>query len=131
MTNAAAANRPEPKTDAEIIAKHAPGVRARARLELQIVNKLIECAIAAGYKLEIVDGEDDDSACQWWAWGVQDFKTVLFDLDQAHVIVRDSEGRKMGWALLIFGNSWDLISDYGVRLEEFLKPVNDLADSLQ
>jgi hypothetical protein len=132
--NAAAETNPVPVpayADDQIIAKHDPSVRSRARLELQIVNKLIACAQTAGYKLEVDDGENDDRACRWWNLGPAHFKSALFNLDMVRVVVRDQEGCSKGWALLVFGNSgWDLISDYTTRLEEFLKPANDLADAL-
>jgi hypothetical protein len=110
-------------TDIEIIAKHQPNCRARARMELAIVNKLIESADAAGHRLNVAEYEDD---------GEHDYdvKTALFNLDDAHVIVIDSDGDELGWIRLVFGNGSDLVSDYTVNLETFLAPANALADSL-
>ena len=110
-------------TDTEIIAKHAPGCRARARTELAIVNKLIESAESAGYRLRIEEYEDDGEH-------EYDVKTALFNLDDAHAIVLDSDGDQLGWVRLVFGNGRDLVSDYSLSLETFIAPVNALAESV-
>jgi hypothetical protein len=112
-------------TDTEIIAKHSPNCRARARTELAIVNKLIESAATSGYRLTVAEYEDD---------GEHDYdvKTALFNLDDARVLVTDSDGEDLGWIRLIFGNSGhDLVSDFTTNLDDFLAPVHALADSLE
>lgn len=109
-------------TDQEILKKHDPGIRGRAYIELQIVNKLIGEAWTNSYHLILQDSDIKDYG--------NDLKTALFDLDEATLVVRCKLGqRKGGWIRLVFGNDgYDLISDYSTSLEEFLKPVNDLAD---
>jgi hypothetical protein len=94
-------------------------------MELAIVNKLIESADAAGYRLRVAeyeaDGEHD-----------YDVKTALFNLDDAHVNVIDSDGEELGWVRLVFGNSGhDLVSDFTTNLDDFLAPANALAESLE
>jgi hypothetical protein len=111
-------------TDTEIISKHSPCRHASVRVELAIVNKLIETAEAGGYRLVIKEYEDD---------GEHDYdvKTALFNLDDACVYVVDAEvGLTFGWVRLVFGNGCDLVSDYLVSLEEFLAPVLALADEV-
>ena len=111
-------------TDSEIIAKHSPDARARARMELDIVNKLIDTARDAGYQMKISEYEEDGETDY-------DFKTAAFNLDDARVFVYDNDGEKLGWVRLVFGNSgYDLVSDFTTNLEDFLGPVTDLADSL-
>lgn len=110
-------------TDEQIIGQHAPGIRARARLELAIVNALIAEAAKQGETLEVhITGEgvynDGDP---------YDVKTALFDLDDALVFIGE-----LGWVRLVFGNSgWDLISDYSLTCEEFLRPVLKLSQDLE
>jgi hypothetical protein len=116
-------------TDTEIIAKHSPSCRSRARMELAIVSKLIESADAAGYRLEVAEYESEGEHGY-------DVKTALFDLDEALVVVWSSNGdaaaEELGWIRLVFGNSgYDLVSDYSLSLEAFLAPVLGLADSLE
>ena len=111
-------------TDSEIIAKHSPDARARARIELAIVDKLIDSARDVGYRLKVAEYEEDGETDY-------DFKNAVFNLDDALVLVADGEGEQLGWIRLVFGNSgYDLVSDFAVSLEDFLKPANDLADSL-
>lgn len=106
-------------TDSEIIANHHPRMRQTARIELKIVNALIARAEAQGVKLEV------------WPTGFgmeyseepYDVKTALFDLDDAQVFVIDANDESLGWIRLVFGNGEALISDYTVRLEDFLSPL--------
>jgi hypothetical protein len=59
-------------TDEEIILKHDPRVRPRAKMELKIVNALLEAAEKAGYKL--IEREENEEAT----------KDLLFNLDEAY-----------------------------------------------
>jgi len=114
-------------TDKQIIEKHSPGVRARARVELRIVHSLIKETEKRNLTLTIADYTPADME----PYG-GDLKTALFDLDEAFVVVRKN-GVYTGWIQLIFGNDgYDLISDYSINptVEDLLKPVNELADSL-
>lgn len=114
-------------TDAEIIANHSPSVRARARLELTIVNALIARAAETGAKLAVHATYEENE----YSDEPYDVKSALFDLDDATVVVNDAQGESMGWVRLVFGNDgWDLISDYSARLESFLRPVLDVSNSL-
>jgi predicted fused transcriptional regulator/phosphomethylpyrimidine kinase len=115
-------------TDEEIILKHDPRVRPRAKMELKIVNALLEAAEKAGYKL--IEREENEEAT----------KDLLFNLDEAYIEIYDpnvitddsKHGKYLGTVLLVFGNDgWDLISDYHTRLEDFLKPVLEVSDKLQ
>lgn len=113
----------KPLTDEQIIKKHDPGVRGRAYIELQIVNKFIELAAAAGYELKIVEMDEEDMPEY-----ANDFRSALFDLDDAHVNLFDG-AKLVGWVYFVFGNDgYDCISDYSTKLEEFLKPVTDVAN---
>lgn len=108
-------------TDEQIIKKHDPSCRGRAYIELQIINKLIEEANKRGYILQIDEVALDDYD--------GDFKTAAFDLDECHVVVISGTQEDLGWIRLIFGNDgYDLVSDYSMSLEEFLKPVNEVVD---
>lgn len=107
-------------TDNEIILKHDQGCRPRARMELAIVNALIGELARPGYTAKIDEYGNEPTT----------LKDGLFNLDEAHLIVF-KDGKKIGFVYLVFGNDGhDLISDYSVSLEEFLKPVNEVADKL-
>lgn len=102
-------------TDEQILAKHDQGVRPRARMELKIVNKIIDEAKAKGFTLKVWDGYEEDGDTDY------DVKTALFDLDMACVEVYNAEAKHIGNILLVFGNDgYDLV----------FTPVNELADRL-
>lgn len=107
-------------TDKEVLAKHDPEVRIRTSIELKIVNCLLSDAKAARFDINIPEYEGEETP---------DVKAALFNLDEAHVCFRKG-GKKCGWVYLVFGNGCDLISDYTVNLEDFLKNVNELSDKL-
>ena len=55
---------------------------------------------------------------------------ALGDSGQNEIIFFNNEGKRLGWLLLVWGNDFDLISDYTAseEMEKFLKPVNDKID---
>lgn len=114
------------ETDKQILARHSASVRGRAFVELQVVDAIIKAAVDAGYHLE-VEGEEGEGVDTSDASAL---KVLLFNLDDAIVLVFNGKGRKaFGWIRLVFGNDgWDLVSDYSVNLEEFLAPVQAVAD---
>ena len=124
------------KTDEEIIASYPRGVQPRVRVEMQIVNAIVERAAQLGYTLRVFAEGDE-----YGEPGSYDVKTALFDLDDAAVEVEDANGERVGFIALVFGNEgWDLVSDYGpvgteddepmTRMEDFIWPINKLAESL-
>lgn len=55
-------------------------------------------------------------------------KEILKTMNQTgidEIVLRDKDEKHLGWIQLVYGNDWDLVSDYSVALEEMLKPVND------
>lgn len=112
-------------TDQEILERHDVEVRPRCRMELQIVDKLLELAKAAGYAMKIIQYEEEGEKTP------EDVKDALFNLDEAHLEFY-KDGKRVGWVFLVFGNDgFDLISDYTCRLEEFLKPAIELSGRLE
>lgn len=109
-------------TDEAILERHDVDCRPRCRMELKIVNKLLELASVAGYTIRIYEYEGEETP---------DPKDALFGVDVANVKLYKNN-KYVGWILLVFGNSGhDLISDYSVKLEEFLKPALELSDRLE
>jgi len=53
---------------------------------------------------------------------------AMFSTD-SDVLIIHREGKRDGSILLIYGNGWDLISDYSVSLEEVIEPINKLITS--
>lgn len=109
-----------------IIDRHAPAVRHRARMEMRIVNALIERAAETGHRLHVRECEDDGMTDY-------DFRAEVFALDEANVTLEVlATGKRWGWILLVFGNDGpDLISDYTCSLDEFLAPINALSELME
>jgi hypothetical protein len=115
------------ETDKQILARHSASVRGRALIELQVVDAIIKAAVVIGYRLGVEGegGEEVDTS------DASTLKALLFNLDDAVVLVFNSPGAEepFGWIRLVFGNDgWDLVSDYSTNLEEFLAPVQAVAD---
>jgi len=115
-----------PMTDEQIIMKHDQGVRPRARMELAIVNQFLADAERAGYRLKIQELEGDKGE------SYASIRDALFDLDDAHVLIDDANGKPQGWVYFVFGNDgYDCISDYTTNLEGFLAPCSQLSYQLE
>ena len=117
-------------TDTEIIESHLPQFRDRAAIEIKIIDKLIECAEASNYKLEVWTSNGEYAETDTY-----DVKTALFDLVNATIYVFDrtainGENFDIGWISLIFGNGLGLVCDYTKSLQDFLRPVHELVKSL-
>lgn len=100
-------------------------VKARIKLETEIVTKAIDCLLKAGYALRVNDGEVTTTP------RTTDRDVLLkaiqtTDEDYLYVYKSVAAEPKIGWVRLTYGNDgWDVISDYTTNLEEALKPVND------
>lgn len=119
------------QTESEIIARRPPAVRHRARLEMAIVNALIDRAKTTGHRLRVRQYEEqEDYSDSDEGYNV---RSVVFDLDMCSLELEViATGERWGWILLVFGNDgWDLISDYTTDLEHFIAPINALARRLE
>lgn len=117
-----------PLTDEQIIMKHDPSCRPRARMELEIVNQFLADAKNAGYRLRIDDLEDGKAVPPY---GYPSLRDAIFDLDDAYITILDDTGESVGWVYFVFGNDgYDCISDYTTTLETFLAPCLALSDRL-
>lgn len=100
----------------------------RIATEQDIVTRVIDVLLAAGYSLTFDDGEG--------------YRPLVPTKDRAALLAEAMEvdderlrayvGTDLkGWVYFVYGNSgYDVISDYTVNLESTLKPVNDYADTL-
>ncbi len=108
-------------------------IRRRIAIERRIVKKTIDDLLAAGFELAVHDGEE------WHERTTDRAKLIdaIMNTDEDRLFVYRADGPKgrrdwFGWVFFVYGNDgWDVMSDYTVNLEDTLKPVNALADSLQ
>lgn len=103
-----------------------PEVAARQAIEREIVTKVVDDALAAGYGISINNGGDDDEIVN-----SRDREAILKELfatDEEYLYLHEN-GKKIGTIFLVYGNDgWDVICDYSSKLEEFLAGANEIAD---
>jgi hypothetical protein len=122
----------------ETLAKLAPAVQRRIRIERRLVLATVDALLAAGYVLGVDDGgaemaaargsdraaivdalmnTDDDTLCAWRVPAAED---------------RDDDPRPDCAVRFIYGNSgFDVVSDYSCSLESVLAPVFAMATRLE
>lgn len=115
-------------TDEQIIAKHDHGCRHRAKVELAIAHRVIHDLSAAGYTLEVNDGEEITKGTE------QELISAIFSVDDAHLQTRktgklNTLEHRTSFVYFVLGNEGhDVISDYGMSLDPVMAPINDWID---
>lgn len=116
----------------------------RIAVEQDIAERACKALLAAGYRLAVHNGEDDDAtvvsydAKDGLQSSVERVLGLMFATDDEYLfaykveraIVPD-DNRPDAWVRFVYGNDgYDVISDYSMNIDTFLKPVNDYADTL-
>ena len=97
-------------------------------MERQIVRKVIDDALGAGYTLSVFDGEEETLTDNADAQRIFD---AMFTTDDDRLYFLKG-GAQVGWVHFIYGESgWDVISDYTTRLEMVLDGASILSDQLE
>lgn len=105
-----------------------PDVRARIRIERKIVLRLIDTLLAAGYELQVYDGQDYHP----WTASKADVLRDIMNTDEDLLRIRKPGEAWLSFVLLVYGNSgYDVIADYGVSLEDLLAPVHAYAATME
>jgi hypothetical protein len=100
----------------------------RQKIERQIVRKVIDDAISAGYTLSVFDGEEETLSNCGDAQAVFD---AMFTTDQDHLYLLKG-GKDIGWVFFVYGNSgWDVINDHTTNIEMILDGANVLSEQLE
>lgn len=101
------------------------GDKMRFELEWRIVAMTVETLLEQGFTLSIDHDGDNDGPIPITACDMAAMEE-LFACDEETLYVDGHGARK--FVRFIYGNSgWDVISDYGVSLEDALKTVNAFA----
>ena len=98
------------------------------QIEQSIVNVLVDTALAKGYTISVYDGEAYPVKCS------NNKKTIfagMFSTNEDWLIFRHN-GVKIGAVWLIYGNSFDVITDHSDNgdMDDLLKPALDLSEKL-
>jgi len=98
-------------------------------MERQIVRKVIDDALAAGYSIDVFDGEEDAITKSTDAEAI--FKE-MFACDEEWIYLRKDGAEPFAWIYFIYGeNGWDVINNHTVNIEDLLKGTFDLVDQLE
>ncbi|MGJ4945157.1 hypothetical protein ACQR1W_31670 [Bradyrhizobium sp. HKCCYLS1011] len=96
------------------------------KIERQIAEKVVDDALAAGYTIDVWDGEEfplKKSSDR------EEILKAMFSTDEDKLYL--TKDGKRGWVLLIYGNGYHLISDYTMSLESVLMGAELLSDQLE
>lgn len=106
----------------------------RLSIEANIVTRVVDALLSAGYRLNVHDGDGFDDRPKE---PTTDRAAVLAELMQTDDEFLKAEppvasvGMSRGWVRFVYGNDGpDVVCDYSLSLEEVLSPVNAYADSL-
>lgn len=111
-----------------------PEIDNASVVERRIVGKVVRDLIAAGYVISVNDGGEEDVLV-----GVTD-ETLIFkalastDADTLRVSKKGSHPgtpRGTSFVYLVWGNDCSVISDYGMSLEEIMRPALALSNELE
>jgi len=105
------------------------GVKARIKIEEQIVKEVVKAALAADYLLTVNDGEEDTLVN---SENESAILAAMFTTDEDRLFFVNKVTRRIvGWVFFVYGNDgYDVINDYTTNLETILAPVNKLAEEL-
>jgi hypothetical protein len=104
-------------------------VAQRIRLEGMVAKRCVRDMLAAGYSIDVNDGEETTICKSKHASQILD---AMFTSDEDYLIIHDSDGNRLGWVYFVYGNEgWDVISDYTTSLEHVMKGVNKYSEDLE
>jgi hypothetical protein len=105
-------------------------IEKRIAIEKQIVEVVIDSALAAGLAVSCSDGEEITVRRS------EDKDTImdaLFSVDEETIAFYDKNGRRVGVVDFVYGNDgYDVIYDntYTDEMEALLKPATELAENI-
>ena len=112
----------------------------RMAMEKEVVEAVIDALLAAGYEIQVDDGFDVESRA---STNKDDVIGALFsknergywtcNFDEADLLAQKAQPpHHTSFVRLVFGNNgWDVISNYGMALDEILKPAMEVCDRLE
>ena len=97
-------------------------------VEDQIVAKLIDTLLAAGFTLSVNDGEE---TVLTHSTDITAIQNAMRSTDEDYLLVYKEDGSQLSWVRLIWGNDRDVISDHGVNLTPWIDPIYDEINALR
>ena len=100
------------------------------QIEEVIVHSLVDHCLAAGYSLSVDDGGDNLALEK--STSREEILDALMNTSQDTVLVYDSQGKKLGFVDLVYGNEgWSVMSDWSMSINTFLEPIHTLSEKYQ
>lgn len=103
-------------------------LRLRALVEMAIVRRLVTDLIVAGRNLSVDSGGDEPDVEH--STLVTEIMDACFAVDEARIHTYLDGDKYTGSISLVFGNGWEVISDYHVRLEQLLQGALGYSEQL-
>lgn len=110
-------------------------IETSMEIEKRITKKLVESLIAQGLYVSIYDGENiacqitQDANAAHAALGACDEEWVRVSVRNDSTEPDAKPFKRLGNIFLVYGNDgYDVIADYSVSLEAYLKDVNEYAE---
>lgn len=103
-------------------------VKMRQKVEREIAAQVIKDVLAAGYTIDVNNGEDTVIAKSADA---DKILAAMFTTDQDTLMVYEvtSDAASFGWVTFIYGNDgYDVVHDYTTNLEAVMTNATKLAD---
>lgn len=108
------------------------GAAFNRAIEKAIATETIAAVLAAGYEIEVNDGE---RAALPFSTDPAAILSALFATDEESLIcdITHPDGKRhRSFVRFVWGNDgWDCIADHGISLEEVLKPVFDKCNRIE
>jgi hypothetical protein len=100
----------------------------RLKLEMQILRKTVKVLLEAGFSLTVFDGEEDTVK---QSTSFKEIVAALRTTDEDWLYTYRN-GQKTSFIYLVYGNDpWEVICDYGVSLDDILKPVFEYGEKIE
>lgn len=104
-------------------------VIARQAIEREVVSKVVDSLLDAGYLLSVEDEENDEDFIEK-STDKAAIMEAMFSMDDDTLVAYTKDGGEdaFAWVKFIYGNDGhDVIHDYTTNLESVLKAAEDLA----
>ncbi|MDO7847664.1 hypothetical protein Q5H92_14945 [Hymenobacter sp. M29] len=100
------------------------------KVEVLIVEALVNHCLAAGYSLSVDDGGDEFALVE--STSREGILEVLMNTGADTVVVYDQRGQNMGFVDLVYGNEdWTVMCNWAMSLDSFLEPIHQLSQKFE
>jgi hypothetical protein len=104
-------------------------VKLRQTIERQIARRIVRDALAAGYSVDVHDGEEITLKR---SRSLKAIMGALMTTDDDRLLFNREGENPFGWVYLVYGNDgWDVVNDYSTNIESLMTGAQELSDKLE